>query len=182
MARKKKKRKPKNPRFTSLSTTSKDAQRVLAEQTCFYRTKIKLEIEQRASISRAYPRKTGINRELISSFKAYARKKKAYIRNVLELGKAPAFSLGYGPPACSPGPKRRENNTKSPFLFLFWTCARRYFEKIAPRAKKVQEACQAHTLHGWRPNLRQRDPNGRIVHTPPSVSSKKRCVRKKKKK
>ena len=31
-------------------------------------TKIKLEMEQRASISRAYPRKTGINRKLISSF------------------------------------------------------------------------------------------------------------------
>ena len=53
--------------------TSKDAQQVLDEQICFYRTKIKVEMEQRASTIRAYPRKTGINRELISSLKAYAR-------------------------------------------------------------------------------------------------------------
>ena len=33
-------------------------------------------MQQRASISRAYLCKTGINRELISSFKAYARLKK----------------------------------------------------------------------------------------------------------
>ena len=50
---------------------------MLDEQACFYRTKNKLEMEQRASVSRAYPRKTDMNRELISSFKAFmpARKK-----------------------------------------------------------------------------------------------------------
>ena len=45
---------------------------MLDEQTRFFRTKIKLEMEQGASIGRTYPRNTGVNRELISSFKAYA--------------------------------------------------------------------------------------------------------------
>ena len=45
-------------------------------------------MEQRANISRAYPRKTGINRELISSSKAYARKKKLISERKSLLGKA----------------------------------------------------------------------------------------------
>ena len=36
-----------------------------------------IEMEQRASTCRAHPRKNGITRDLISSFKAYARKKKS---------------------------------------------------------------------------------------------------------
>ena len=61
---------------------------MLYEQTRFYRTKTKLEMEQRASISRAYPCKTGINRELISSFKAYAPPPKLIFRKKSLLGKA----------------------------------------------------------------------------------------------
>ena len=53
-----------------------------------------------------------------------------------------------------------------------------------PRPKKFKRLATRDTLHGSRPNLRQRDPNGRIVPTPPNVSYKgvstKRCARRKK--
>ena len=50
-----------------------------------------------------------------------------------------------------------------------------------PRKKTFKRLATCDTLHGWRPNLRQRDPNGSIVPTPYDVSdkgaSKKRCAR-----
>ena len=56
-----------------------------------------------------------------------------------------------------------------------------------PLPKKFKRLATRDTLHGSRPNLRQRDPDGRIVPTPSSVSDKgegastKTCVRRKKK-
>ena len=50
-----------------------------------------------------------------------------------------------------------------------------------PRPKKFKRLATRDTLHGSRPNLRHRDPNGLIVPTPPSVSDKgastKLCAR-----
>ena len=39
-----------------------------------------------------------------------------------------------------------------------------------PRPKQFKRLATRDTLHGSRPNLRQRDPNGRIMPTPPNVS------------
>ena len=55
-----------------------------------------------------------------------------------------------------------------------------------PRPKKFKRLATRDTLHGSRPNLRQRDRVGRIVSTPPpNVSGKgastKRCARRKEK-
>ena len=54
-----------------------------------------------------------------------------------------------------------------------------------PSPNKLKRLATRDTLHGSRPNLRQRDPNGRIVPTPPNVSDKgtstKRYAREKKK-
>ena len=53
-----------------------------------------------------------------------------------------------------------------------------------PRPKKLKRFATRDTLHGSRPNLRQRDRMGRIVPTPSDGSdnggSKKRCARRKK--
>ena len=48
-----------------------------------------------------------------------------------------------------------------------------------PRPKKFKRLATRDTLHGSRPNLQQRDPNGRIMTTPSDVSDKstKRCAR-----
>ena len=43
---------------------------------------------------------------------------------------------------------------------------------VCPRPKKLKRLATRDTLHGSRPNLRQRDPNGRIVPTPSDVSDK----------
>ena len=60
----------------------------------------------------------------------------------------------------------------------------RGFTSSMPNARTVKRLATRDTQHGSRPNLRQRDPNGRIVPTPPDVSDKgsntKRCARKKK--
>ena len=61
----------------------------------------------------------------------------------------------------------------------------RGFALSMPKAKKGKKRLDTRdTLHESRPNLRQRDPNGRIVPTSPNVSDKgastKRCVRRKK--
>ena len=57
----------------------------------------------------------------------------------------------------------------------------RGFASSVPKAKKVIRLATRDTLHGSRPNLRQRELDGRIVPTPPDVSgkgaSKKRCAR-----
>ena len=56
---------------------------------------------------------------------------------------------------------------------------------MCPRPKKFKRLGTRDTLHGSRPNLRQREPNGRIVPTPPDVSNKgastKRCAQRKRK-
>ena len=53
-----------------------------------------------------------------------------------------------------------------------------------PKAKNVFRLATRDTLHGSRQNLRQREPDGRIVPTPPDVSDKgastKRCAQRKK--
>ena len=55
-----------------------------------------------------------------------------------------------------------------------------------PRPKNFLRLATRDTLHGSRPNLRQRDPKGVIVSTPPNVTAKgkvastERCVRRKK--
>ena len=58
--------------------------------------------------------------------------------------------------------------------------------QVCPRPKKFKRLSTRDTLHGSRPNLRQRDPNGRTVPTPSDVldksASTKRCARRKKKK
>ena len=52
--------------------------------------------------------------------------------------------------------------------------------KVCPRPKKFKRRATRDTLHGSHRNLRQRDPNGRIVPTPSDVSddvaSTKRCA------
>ena len=57
--------------------------------------------------------------------------------------------------------------------------------QMCPTPKKFQRLATRDTLHGSRPNLRQREPDGRIVPTPPDVSDKgastKRCARRGKK-
>ena len=57
--------------------------------------------------------------------------------------------------------------------------------QVCPRPKKFKRLATRDTLHGSRPNLQQREPDGRIVPTPPDVwdkgTSTKRCARKKKK-
>ena len=57
--------------------------------------------------------------------------------------------------------------------------------QMSPTPKKFQRLATRDTLHGSRPNLRQREPDGRIVPTPPDVSDKgagtKRCAQRKKK-
>ena len=56
---------------------------------------------------------------------------------------------------------------------------------MCPRPKKFKMLATRDTLHGSRPNLQQREPDGRIVPTPPDVWDKgantKRCARRKKK-
>ena len=56
---------------------------------------------------------------------------------------------------------------------------------MCPRPKKFKRLATRDTLHESRPNLRQREPDGRIVPTPPDVSDKgastKRCAQRKKK-
>ena len=56
--------------------------------------------------------------------------------------------------------------------------------EVCPTPQKFKRLATRGTLHGSRPNLRQRDPNGRIVPTPSDVldkgASTKRCARKKK--
>ena len=58
--------------------------------------------------------------------------------------------------------------------------------QVCPRPKNIQRPATRDTLHGLRPNLRQRDPKDRNVPIPPNVSDKgantNRCVRKKKEK
>ena len=60
----------------------------------------------------------------------------------------------------------------------------RGFILSVPKAKKIQRLATRDTLDGSRPNLRQRDPDGRIVPTPSDVSGKgastKRFARRKK--
>ena len=57
--------------------------------------------------------------------------------------------------------------------------------QVCPRPKKFKRLATRDTLHGSRPNLQQREPDGRIVPTPPDVwdkgASTKRCARRKKK-
>ena len=76
--------------------------------------------------------------------------------------------------------------------YTLGTCARCWMLRkpgdlpySCPRPKKLERLATRDTLHGPCPNLRQRDPNGRIVPTPPNVSNKgastKRCVRSRKK-
>ena len=52
--------------------------------------------------------------------------------------------------------------------------------QVCVRPKKFKKLATRDTLHGSRPNLRQRDPDGRIVLTPSDVSDKgastKRCA------
>ena len=52
--------------------------------------------------------------------------------------------------------------------------------QVCPRPKTFKRLATRDTLHGSRPNLRQRDPKGRIVPTPSDVSdegtSTKRCA------
>ena len=61
----------------------------------------------------------------------------------------------------------------------------RGFALRVPKAKKFKRLATRDTLHGSCPNLRQREPDGRIVPTPSDVSAKgastKRCARRKKK-
>ena len=61
----------------------------------------------------------------------------------------------------------------------------RGFALGVPKAKKSKRLATRDTLHRSRPNLRQREPDGRIVPTPPDVwdkgASTKRCARRKKK-
>ena len=45
------------------------------------------------------------------------------------------------------------------------------FALSLPTAKRFKRLATRDTLHGSRPNLRQRVPNGRIVPTPPTVSN-----------
>ena len=56
--------------------------------------------------------------------------------------------------------------------------------QVCPRTKKVKRLAMRDTLHGSRPNLQQREPDGRLVPTPPDVwdkgASTKRCARRKK--
>ena len=56
--------------------------------------------------------------------------------------------------------------------------------KVCSRPKKFKRLATCDTPHGSRPNLRQRDPIGRVVPTPSDVSDKgastKRCARRKK--
>ena len=57
--------------------------------------------------------------------------------------------------------------------------------QVCPRPKKFKRLATHDTLHGSRPNLRQREPDGRIVPIPPDVwdegASTKRCARREKK-
>ena len=48
---------------------------------------------------------------------------------------------------------------------------------MCPRPKKFKRLATPDTLHGSRPNLRQREPDGRIVPTPPDVRTKVRARR-----
>ena len=62
----------------------------------------------------------------------------------------------------------------------------RGFPLYVPNAKeKFKRLATRDTLHGSRPNLRQREPDGRIVPTPPDVwdkgASTKRCAQRRKK-
>ena len=61
----------------------------------------------------------------------------------------------------------------------------RKLPQVRPRPKKFKRLTTRGTLHGSRPNLQQREPDGRIVPTPPDVWDKgantKRCARRKKK-
>ena len=101
--------------------------------------------------------------------------------------------------------KKRERNVyplraEKPSLYPNITCVRedrgcrnpipgdiaetRGFASSVPKAKKVFDRLATRgTLHESRPNLRQREPDGRIVPTPPDVSGKgvstKRCARRK---
>ena len=56
--------------------------------------------------------------------------------------------------------------------------------QVCPRPKTFYRLATRDTLHGSRPNLRQSDPDGRIMPTPPDVSDKGattiRCARRKK--
>ena len=57
--------------------------------------------------------------------------------------------------------------------------------QVCPRPIKFKRLATRDTLHGSRPNLQQREPDGRIVPTPPDVWDKgantKRCARRQKK-
>ena len=57
--------------------------------------------------------------------------------------------------------------------------------QVCPRQKTFKRLATHDALHGSRPNLRQREPDGRIAPTPPDVwdkgASTKRCARRKKK-
>ena len=44
--------------------------------------------------------------------------------------------------------------------------------QVCPGSKKFKRVATRDTLHGSRPNLRQREPDGRIVPIPPDVSDK----------
>ena len=60
----------------------------------------------------------------------------------------------------------------------------RGFALSVPKAKKVPKACHARHTARIAPTLQQREPDGRIVPTPPDVWDKgantERCARKKK--
>ena len=57
--------------------------------------------------------------------------------------------------------------------------------KVCPKVKKLERLATRDTQHGSRPDLQQREPDGRIVSTPPDVwdkgASTKGCARSKKK-
>ena len=100
---------------------------------------------------------------------SFAKKKKNYARKKLSLQILRAYT-GIG-----------DVETLTPWMLrkpgdLPYPC---------PRQNKFKRLATRDTLHGSRPNLRQRDPNDRIVPTPPNVSDKsastKRCLRRKKK-
>ena len=56
--------------------------------------------------------------------------------------------------------------------------------QVCPRPKKFKKLATRDTLHGSRLNFQQREPDGRIVPTPPDVwdkgASTKKCARRKK--
>ena len=56
-------------------------------------------------------------------------------------------------------------------------CGNPGIASCVPQAKKVKRLATRDTLNGSRPNLRQREPDGRIVPTPPTFGTKVRARR-----